>query len=116
MATQRKTPATTATKPRVSDEGRFYEIQQELAAKRRGPYHLTEDIVIQPMTRRQAKALRTTEDEEEQLAVLLGDQFDAVEELFDDRPLDEWIAFQEDLYAHFFGAGATELPGGSEGS
>ncbi|MEV6063870.1 hypothetical protein [Nocardia asteroides] len=100
----------------TSDEGRFYEIQQELAARRRGPYHLTAEISIQPMTRRQAKALRDTGDEDEQLAILLGDQHQAVEDLFDDRPIDEWIAFQEDLYAHFFGEGATQLPGGSEGS
>ncbi|MFR9750489.1 hypothetical protein ACL02S_05575 [Nocardia sp. 004] len=112
MASPRKSPAKTG----ISDEGRFYEIQQELTAKRRGPYQLTSDIAIQPMTRRQAKALRETQDEEEQLAILLGDQHEAVEELFDDRPIDEWIAFQEDLYAHFFGQGSTELPGGSAGS
>lgn len=100
----------------ISDEGRFYEIQQELSRKRRGPYFLTSDIAIQPMTRRQAKALRETQDEEQQLAIILGDQHEAVEALFDDRPIDEWIAFQEDLYAHFFGEGSSALPGGSEGS
>ncbi|MFD3511130.1 hypothetical protein [Nocardia sp. NPDC058666] len=111
MATPRK-----STIAGTSDEGRFYEIQQELAARRRGPYHLTAEISIQPMTRRQAKALRDTNDEDAQLAILLGDQHDAVENLFDDRPIDEWIAFQEDLYAHFFGEGSAQLPGGSEGS
>ncbi|MGW4371047.1 hypothetical protein ACWEKT_35940 [Nocardia takedensis] len=109
MAKPRKTDG-------LGDEGRFHEIQQEIAARRRGPYRLTADISIQPMTRRQAKALRDTQDEDEQLAILLGDQYEAVEDLFDDRPIDEWIAFQEDLYAHFFGEGALHLPGGSEGS
>ena len=42
MAAPRKT--STATKVAGGDEGRFYEIQRELAAKRRGPYHLTADI------------------------------------------------------------------------
>jgi hypothetical protein len=111
MAQARKTSA-----PGTSDEGRFYEIQQELSRKRRGPYWLTGDIAVQPITRRQAKAMREAETEDEQLAVLLGDQYEAIEALFDDRPIDEWVAFQEDLYAHFFGEGSTALPGGSEGS
>ncbi|MFI5775980.1 hypothetical protein [Nocardia sp. NPDC051570] len=114
MATPRKNPSTDTSG--LSDEGRFFEIQQELAAKRRGPYHLTADIAIQPLTRRQARRLRETDDEEEQLAILLGDHYEAVEDLYADRPLDEWVAFQNDLYAHFYGEGAAELPGGSSGS
>jgi hypothetical protein len=114
MATPRKTTST--AKAVGGDTGRFYEIQQELAGQRRGPYRLTEQIVIQPMTRKQARALRDEQDEDRQLAILLGDQYDAVEDLFADRPIDEWIAFQNDLYEHFFGEGALELPGGSQGS
>lgn len=114
MATQRT--KTSTTNAGLGDEGRFFEIQQELSVKRRGPYHLTADIAIQPLTRKQARALRETNDEDEQLAILLGDQYDAVENLYADRPLDEWVAFQNDLYAHFYGEGATALPGGSEGS
>ncbi|MEU4648168.1 hypothetical protein [Nocardia fluminea] len=114
MAAPRKT--STATKVAGGDEGRFYEIQRELAAKRRGPYHLTADIAIQPLTRRQARMLAETDDEEDQLRILLGEVYEAVDDLFADRPIDEWVAFQNDLYAHFYGEGAMELPGGSEGS
>ncbi|MFI6168847.1 hypothetical protein ACIBCN_18850 [Nocardia sp. NPDC051052] len=99
-----------------SDEGRLWEIQQELAARRRGPYVLTADISIQPLTRRQAKAIRAATNEDDQLRILLGDQHDAIEALFDDRPLDEWVMFQRDLQNHFYGDGASELPGGSVGS
>jgi hypothetical protein len=113
MAAPRKSTVRTAT---GGDEGRFYEIQRELAAKRRGPYHLTADIAIQPLTRRQARLLAETDDEEQQLRILLGDAYDAVDDLFADRPIDEWVAFQNDLYAHFYGEGAMELPGGFEGS
>lgn len=114
MATQRTKSSAASTG--LSDEGRFFEIQQELSGKRRGPYQLTADIAIQPLTRKQARALRETDDEDEQLAILLGDQYEAVEDLYADRPLDEWVAFQNDLYAHFYGEGAAALPGGSSGS
>ncbi|MCU1644566.1 MAG: hypothetical protein JWN03_4841 [Nocardia sp.] len=114
MAAPRKT--STVAKTPGGDEGRFYEIQRELASKRRGPYHLTADVAIQPLTRRQARLLAEIDDEEEQLRILLGDAYDAVDDLFADRPIDEWVAFQNDLYAHFYGEGAMELPGGSEGS
>lgn len=98
------------------DAGRFFEIQQELSSKRRGPYQLTADILIQPITRRQMRMLREEQDEDKQLAIVLGEHYEAVEELFADRPLDEWLTFQDDLNAFFFGEGAAELPGGSEGS
>lgn len=96
--------------------GRFHELQQELAPRRRAPYRLTDDILIPPVTRGQVLALRRTRDDDEQMAIVLGDQHDAVEALFAERPLDEWYAFQRDLYAHLFGQGAAELPGGSQGS
>ncbi|MFX0581185.1 hypothetical protein [Nocardia nepalensis] len=98
------------------DHGRFYELQTELAPKRRVPYRLTDDIEIPPVTRAQVLALRRTRDDDEQMVIVLGDQYQAVEELFADRPHDEWFAFQSDLYAHLFGQGAGELPGGSQGS
>ncbi|MBF6332374.1 hypothetical protein [Nocardia transvalensis] len=109
-------PTRSRSSARGSDEGRFFEIQAEVAARRRGPYVLTPDIVIQPITRGQAKAMREARDENEQLRILLGEHADAVEALFDDRPLDEWVAFQRDLQQHFYGQGATEIPGGSQGS
>ncbi|WP_225725466.1 MULTISPECIES: hypothetical protein [unclassified Nocardia] len=96
--------------------GRFYELQQELSSRRRAPYRLTADIAIPPVTRGQLKALRSTRDDDEQMAIVLGEHAAAVEDLFADRSVDEWYAFQRDLYAHLFGQGAAELPGGSEGS
>ncbi|WP_330185003.1 hypothetical protein OHB26_16310 [Nocardia sp. NBC_01503] len=96
--------------------GRFYELQQELSARRRAAYQLTADIAIPPVTRGQLKALRSTRDDDEQMTIVLGEHADAVEELFADRPSDDWYAFQRDLYAHLFGQGSAELPGGSEGS
>ncbi|MFF2555751.1 hypothetical protein ACFVUS_32405 [Nocardia sp. NPDC058058] len=111
MTTEKPSPA-------VDNEGvgRFYELQQELSPRRRAPYRLTADIAIPPVTRGQLKALRTTRDDDEQMAIVLGEHADAVEELFADSPTDDWYAFQRDLYAHLFGQGSTELPGGSEGS
>ncbi|MBH0775027.1 hypothetical protein [Nocardia bovistercoris] len=96
--------------------GRFHELQAELAPRRRAPYRLTDEISIAPVTRGQLLALRRTHNDDEQMAVVLGDQYDAVEALFAERPLDEWYAFQKDLYAHLFGQGSSELPGGSQGS
>ncbi|MFC3963511.1 hypothetical protein [Nocardia jiangsuensis] len=96
--------------------GRFHELQQELAPRRREPYRLTDDIRIPPVTRGQVLALRRTNDDDEQMAIVLGDQQAAVEALYAERPVDEWYAFQRDLYAHLFGQGAAELPGGSPGS
>jgi hypothetical protein len=98
------------------DEGAFYRIQQELEAKRKGPYVLTKDIVIPPITRGQAKQMRKAPDEEAQLRILLGEHYDAVDKLYDDRPLDEWLQFQKDLPEHFYGKGVMGLPGGSQGS
>lgn len=98
------------------NKGRFHELQQELAPKRRTPYRLTDSIAIPPVTRGQILALRKTRDDDEQMAIVLGDQYEEVEKLFADRPHDEWFAFQSDLYAHLFGQGAGELPGGSQGS
>jgi hypothetical protein len=103
--------------PTESDRvGRFHELQQELTPQRRAPYRLTADIAIPPVTRGQLKALRATYDDDEQMAIVLGAHAVAVENLFADRPVDDWYAFQRDLYAHLFGQGAAELPGGSAGS
>ncbi|WP_037162446.1 hypothetical protein [Rhodococcoides fascians] len=101
----------------LSDEGRLYEIREELDKKRRGPYILTSDIHIQPLTRGQARKLREARgDEDAQLKIILGEHFDAVNAIYDELPLDEWIEFNKDLNEHFYGRGATEVPGGSTGS
>ncbi|NKZ84542.1 hypothetical protein GS982_20330 [Rhodococcus hoagii] len=100
----------------MSDVGRLHEIRAELESKRRGPYVLTADIVIPEMTRGQAKKMRLAKNEDEQLDIMLGDQREAIEALYDERPLTEWVAFQRDLQEHYYGAGVTGLPGGSQGS
>ncbi|WP_067852447.1 hypothetical protein [Nocardia shimofusensis] len=105
-----------ATTSEVEAGGRFHQLQQELGPRRRAPYRLTDEIIIPPVTRGQVLALRRTHDDDEQMAIVLGDQHEAVEALFAERPMDEWHAFQRDLYAHLFGQGAAELPGGSQGS
>ena len=98
------------------ETGRLYEIRAELASKRKGPYVLTEDISIAPPTFKTIKKLRTAKDDEQRLAIILGDDKDAIEALFDDRPFDEWLEFQKDLFEHLYGKGVLALPGGSQGS
>lgn len=111
------------------DDGAFHRLTQELSAARRGPYQLTADIAIQPPTRRMMREVKKVPgDDEAQLAILLGatkdpeteefvgGQYQAVEDLFADEDIRLWLAFQKDLVEHFFGKGATELPGGSSGS
>jgi hypothetical protein len=100
----------------ISDEGRLYEIQREVAAKRKGAYHLVDDIYVQPLTRGQAKAMRKAQGEEAQLRILLGDSYDRIDALFDDKPIDEWVAFQQDMKEHFYGKGVDAVAGGSQGS
>ncbi|WP_306358700.1 MULTISPECIES: hypothetical protein [unclassified Nocardia] len=102
--------------PAAPPEGRFYELQQEVAARRRGPYRLTGDIVIEPLTLGQAKQVRDAKTEDDKLRAVLGSHYEAVEALYVDQPLDEWIAFQRDLFTWFYGDGAVEVPGGSQGS
>lgn len=107
---------TKKTDDTVVETGRLYEIRAELAAKRKGPYVLTEDISIAPPTFKKIKTLRTAKNDEERLAIILGDDRDAIEALFDDQPFDEWIEFQKDLMEHMYGKGVLALPGGSQGS
>ncbi len=99
-----------------AEVGRFHQLQAEVAPRRRKPYQLTADIAIPPVTRGQLLALRAESDEDRQIAIVLGEQREAVEALFADRPMEEWAAFAYDLYAYLFGQGATDVPGGSQGS
>ncbi len=102
---------------RKTPEGNFYRLQQEAAQRRKEPYVLTEDITINVITRKQAKEMQKAGNNPEmQLRILLGEHFDAVDALYDDRPIDEWVAFQRDLLQHYYGTGAVDVPGGSQGS
>jgi hypothetical protein len=109
-------PDSSPAGPEPVAEGRFYELQQELGPRRRVAYKLTADIEIPPITRGQLRSLRRAVDDDEQMAIILGVHYDAVEALFADRPAEEWFAFQRDVYGHFFGQGSADLPGGSQGS
>lgn len=93
--------------------GRFYELQQEVPPAE--PYVLTEDIVIPPLTRAQLIALGKTETDEEFDQVMFGKHYDAISELYADRPIAEWRAFSTEFRVHYFGQG-SETPGKSEES
>lgn len=110
---ERKTPAaktTAAEKP----AGRFYDLQQEVTIPT--PYLLTEDIVIPPLTRRQFIDVEKATTEEAAERAILGDHYEAVVELYLDRPMVEWQAFTRDLNRHMFGLSAEQAPGKSEES
>lgn len=94
--------------------GRFLELQQEVKVP--APIVLTDDLVITTPTKRQLEAFSTAETVDERLAALLGKDFAKVVALFDDQPYQLWVKFQKDVQEHFFGAGASDVPGKSEGS
>lgn len=102
---------TTARKPPI---GRFYELQQEVSVPE--DYVLTSKISIKAPTREQMIALRQAKDGEEADRAFLGDQADAVLELFAKKPEQLWDAFVSDLYKHFIGRGAADVEGKSEES
>lgn len=98
------------------EEGRFFEIRDQVAGQRRGAYKLTNDIAFPEMTRTLLKQWHAAETQEEKIKILLGNKIEEVEELYADRPIEEWVAFLKDVRAHYFGQGAEEIPGGSNGS
>lgn len=106
--------------------GRFYELRDQVAGNRRGAYRLTEDIAFPELTYSRVKEYTAAPTNEEKTRLLLGGHYegdevvgghyDAVEALYSDRPIEEWQAFMVDVRAHYFGQGAQEIPGGSNGS
>lgn len=113
--TERKTRTTAPEpKPDVAPIGRFYDLQREVPLPE--PYVLTEDIVITPLTKRQFKAIQEATDEEAIGRISLGDHYDAIEALYDDRPLGEWQAFLVEVNEYLFGKGVGQAPGKSEES
>lgn len=101
---------TTSRKP----IGRFFELQQEVSVPE--DYVLTSKIKIKAPTRAQMIAFRTATEPEVADRAYLGDAADAVFDLFNDRPEQEWDAFVRDLYSHFAGPGAGDVEGKSEES
>jgi len=94
--------------------GRFYELQKEVKVPE--PYVLTSKIKIKPPTRVQMIALRNAETQDDAERAMLGEHFDAVIELYADRPDKEYAAFVEELQRHMLGPGVDDVEGGSEGS
>lgn len=94
------------TPSRKTPVGRFYELQQEVSIPE--DYVLTAKIKIKAPTREQMIAFRNSDGGEASDRAFLGDQADAVFELYAKRPEQEWQAFAEDLYKHFIGAGADD--------
>ncbi|WP_405490483.1 hypothetical protein [Nocardia sp. NBC_00511] len=119
---ERKTPA---TKPRgdvvkvvaaatPEPVGRFYDLQKEVTAPK--PYVLTDDIVFPALTRGQMLAVNDASTEEAVHRAVFGAHYDAVNALYENRPVAEWRAFEADFNRHFFGPSAEEAPGKSEES
>ncbi|MFC8531936.1 hypothetical protein [Nocardia sp. NPDC057227] len=94
--------------------GRFYALQQEVEVPE--PYVLTSKIKIPPPTRRQMKAVRAAKTVEDADRLFLGSHYDAIVELFDDRPDQEWTAFSTEVWEHFFGKGINDVEGKSRES
>lgn len=94
--------------------GRFYELQQEVEIPE--DYVLTDKIRIKPQTRSQMIVFRTATTPEEVDRAFFGDAYDAVLELFADKPDQLWKKFVDDVSAHFLGPGVEEEPGKAEPS
>ncbi|MEU2013110.1 hypothetical protein [Nocardia sp. NPDC019302] len=94
--------------------GRFYELQKEVSVPE--DYVLTSKIRIKQPTRRQMHAFRSAQSSDEADRAFLGDQADAVFELYADRPDQEWQAFISDVWEHFYGPGVGDVEGKSEQS
>jgi hypothetical protein len=90
--------------------GRFADLLIEAAIE---PYVLTADITIDPPTRRQMQQLSAATSEDEADRALFGDQYDAVADLFGDKPFKLWNAFVVDFRRHMFGRGADDVEGKS---
>lgn len=113
MAAPRKTVKSKAIEPADDHIGRFYQLQREVAPKRKGPYQLTADIFLTMPSKDSVDQFREAATTEDKFRALLGDSYEAVDALFGPEGQDLWLAFQADFYAHFFGQGANQLPGGS---
>lgn len=94
--------------------GRFYDLQQEISVPE--DYVLTSKIRIKAPTRKQMIMFRNAPPGEESDRAYLGEQADAVFELFGDRPEQEWLAFTQDLFKHFNGPGADDQGKSGESS
>lgn len=100
--------ASAKAKPEIT--GIFAELREEGLG---GPEEIviTDDIRIPMPTWKQIRAYYKAESADERLAILFGDQFDAVNELFDDKPYHVWQRFIRRVNAQVFGSGAEQVEG-----
>lgn len=107
----RKTPAVEAA---PDTTGRLYLLQQEVELPQ--PYVLNSEITIKPPSHAQMRDLKAAKTDAESNRVILGDQFEAVEALFKERPFQLWEAFWADIAKQFLGPGADDVEGKSQDS
>lgn len=67
-----------------------------------GPYRVTDEIVLQPLTGKQAKELEDITDTDERFKLWFGDQYDAMMDLLDSIPIHYVAPLFRDMAEHFF--------------
>lgn len=106
-----------APQKKATPGGRFAELRAEVDAK---PYVLTDEIKIPLMTRSQTEEYlsipATPANTEKRYAVMFGDNWEAIKDLFADEPNAVWSLFVKDMTDFFFGKKADDAPGGSSDS
>jgi hypothetical protein len=100
--------------PPRKNVGRLATLQRETRVP--NPYVLTPEIVIAAPTLEQMRRIRAAANGDESNAVMFGDQWEAVQELFRDQPAQLWDAFMDDVSKHFFGPGVDDVEGKSQDS
>lgn len=94
--------------------GRLAELQRETKVPE--PYRLNQDIVIPVPTRKTMREARSAQSAEDYNKTVFGDQWDAINAVFDDQPDALFDAFIRDVGRHFFGVGADDVEGKSQDS
>lgn len=64
-------------------------------------FQLTDDIVIAPPSRRQAEAIQKTDDPDEIMEIILGDQFEAASAILKNLPIQSELRVMELMMEHF---------------
>lgn len=78
----------------------FQKLQEDV--KTPAPLRVTEDIVLHCPTKKQLELSQSASTEEESNRILIGDQYDALLELFADEPPHRWAEFNKAYLNHFF--------------
>ena len=80
-------------------EGVFAELQAEVKVP--DPLVITPEITLYAPTKKQLRASRDAVDEDASEKALLGDQYEALHDLFNDQPGELWAEFNKRYIAHF---------------